>query len=197
VKPAKPRDLETKGRIERANGYLDSSFEPVRRFTSIGDVNRQLDEWLERKANRRIVRATGARPADLLSEQRGSMGVLPDPLASAAIETVIRLGRDYHIRLAGCDYSIDPTAIGRIVTVKATLTRVEAVCEGVAAASHTRCLKPRQAITDPAHVATAAAPRARYQDRRPRANPRPGRHLVLVEDRDLASYDQLWQETPR
>lgn len=110
VKLAKPRDPETKGRIERANGYLHSSFEPARQFASIDDFNTQLDEWLDQKANRRLVRATGARPVDLLFDERMSLGQLPESLPPTAIKQTIRLSRDYHIRVAGVDYSIDPTS---------------------------------------------------------------------------------------
>lgn len=193
IKLAKPRDPETKGRIERANGYLDSSFEPARTFTTIDDFNTQLAQWLEVKANRRLVRATGARPADLLFDERMSLAVLPDPLPPAVIETTIRLGRDYHVRIAGCDYSIDPAAIGHLVTISASLTRVSAICEGLLVADHARCLKPHQTITDPAHVTNAARQRAQYQDAARLQATRADRRLILVEDRDLACYDQLWQ----
>jgi len=194
VKLAKPRDPETKGRIERANGYLDSSFEPARRFESITDFNTQLDGWLDAKANRRLVRATGARPVDLLFDEQIALNPLPEPMPPASISQTIRLPRDYYVRVGGVDYSVDPSAIGRIITVEATLTRVEATCDGRLVASHQRCFKPGQTITDPAHVEQADRLRAQYQHAM--AHHRDHR-LVLVEDRDLASYDQLWQEAVR
>ena len=191
IKLTKPRDPETKGRIERANGYLDSSFEPARTFTTIDDFNTQLDDWLGGKANRRWVRAAGGRPADLLDDERYGLRVLPDPLPRAGIELTIRLSRDYHVRVAGVDYSIDPQAIGRVVTVTAGLTTVHARCGGMIVAEHERCLRPHQTITDPAHVAQAARLRHQYQD----AHHGGGRPVLsVVETRDLASYDQLWQE---
>jgi transposase len=195
VKLAKPKDPETKGRIERANGYLGSSFAPARRFTDISDFNRQLDEWLDQKANQRFVRATGAKPADMLFDERMSLDALPEPPPPAAITATIRLGRDYHVRIAGCDYSVSPAAIGRIITIQATLTRVEATCDGVTIADHPRCLTPHQTITDPSHVAQAAQLRAHYQNQHRHLAANPPRHLVAVENRDLASYDQLWQDT--
>jgi len=195
VKLAKPRDPETKGRVERANGYLDSSFEPARRFVTIQDFNGQLDEWLDRKANRRLVRATGARPADLLDDERLALAALPDPLPPARIETTVRLSRDYHVRLAGCDYSVDPASIGRIVTVTASPDRVTAVCDGRIVADCPRCLTPHRTVTDPDHVAKAAVLRRQFQDARRRlAPPGGGTH---VERRDLASYDLLWAEAAR
>ena len=191
VKLAKPRDPETKGRVERTNGYLGSSFEPARRFESITDFNQQLDWWVEHKANQRWIRATGARPVDLLERERAASAGLPDPLPPGRIEVTTRLSRDYHVRLAGCDYSIDPSAIGRIVTIQASWTRVTAVCDGLKVADHERCLQPHQTITDPAHVETAARLRSRFQNMQ---HTPAGDRLVLVEQRDLGVYDQLWKK---
>ena len=163
VRLAKPADPETKGRVERANGYLGTSFAPARRFAGIADFNAQLDQWLKDKANRRLVRATGARPADLLDDERWAMTALPDLMPEAVIGQTVRLARDYHVRMAGSDYSIDPVAIGRVVTVKASLTRVWATCDDRLVADHPRCVVPRQTVTDPTHVASAARLRAHYQ----------------------------------
>ena len=193
VKLAKPRDPETKGRIERANGYLDSSFQPARRFETIDDFNTQLDGWLDEKANRRLVRATGARPVDLIFDERLSLNPLPETMPPVSISQTVRLPRDYYVRVGGCDYSIDPAVIGRIITVEATLVRVKATCEGRLVADHQRCFKPGQTITDPTHGAQADRLRAQYQDTQHRLASHDER-FVSVEGRDLASYDQLWQE---
>jgi Integrase core domain len=48
----RPADPEAKGLVERANGYLETSFLPGRAFTSPADFNGQLARWLER-ANQR------------------------------------------------------------------------------------------------------------------------------------------------
>jgi hypothetical protein len=190
---AKPRDPETKGRVERANGYLRSSFEPARQFATIEDFNTQLDEWVDQKANRRLVRATSVRLVDVLDDERLGLTSLPTDMPPATIHTTIRVARDYHVRVAGCDYSIDPTMIGRMVEVDASWTRVWATCDHHLVADHPRCVIPHHTITDPAHVAQAAVLRARYQDATRVHASRPGRPLVVVEDRDLAFYDQLWK----
>jgi hypothetical protein len=193
IKLAKPADPETKGRIERANGYLDSSFEPARDFASIDDFNTQLSDWLDHKANQRKVRAINARPIDLLNDERHSLNPLPRALPETAITTTVRLSRDYHLRIAGNDYSIHPSAIGRIVTIQTTLTTVEAVCDQRIVASHPRCLSRHKTITDPSHVHAADLLRRQFQNRPPTEND----PLALVEHRDPGWYDQLWQETPR
>ncbi|WP_245631594.1 IS21 family transposase, partial [Curtobacterium ammoniigenes] len=73
---AKPFDPETKGVVERANGFLETSFLPGRSFGSPGDFNAQLWDWLP-VANRRTVRSLHARPVDLLDTDRERM--LPVP----------------------------------------------------------------------------------------------------------------------
>ncbi|GAB2761356.1 hypothetical protein GCM10027090_34890 [Sinomonas soli] len=72
----KPFDPESKGIVERANRFLETSFLPGRRFQDPEDFNAHLAEWLVR-ANQRTVRALGARPADLLESDRRSMLPLP------------------------------------------------------------------------------------------------------------------------
>jgi transposase len=49
----RPADPEAKGMFERANGYLETSFLPGRRFGSPHDFNAQLTDWLVRANNRR------------------------------------------------------------------------------------------------------------------------------------------------
>lgn len=63
VRICRPADPEAKGLVERANGYLETSFLPGRVFSSPGDFNAQLVQWLER-ANRRWHRRLEARPAE-------------------------------------------------------------------------------------------------------------------------------------
>ncbi len=195
IRLAKPYDPETKGRIERANGYLGTSFEPARRFASINDFNTQLDQWLDQKANQRRVRTLNATPADLIDDERLGLTPLPGVMPPARIEYQVRLSRDYHVRVAGSDYSIDPVAIGRIVTIQASLDRVTATCATRIVADHARCHQPHQTITDPAHVARAADLRRHYQHQSSRREP--PRHIHVVEDRDLGFYDQLWKQEAR
>jgi hypothetical protein len=200
IRLARPRDPETKGRIERANGYLGTSFEPARTFATISDFNAQLGEWLDQKANIRRVRTLNARPADLIDDERLALTPLPGVMPPARIEYQVRLSRDYHVRIAGSDYSIDPAVIGRIVTVRASLERVTATCGDQLVADHPRCHQPRchqprQTITDPAHVARAAQMRRDFQHQS--SHPGPRSHIQVVENRDLGLYDQLWKQEAR
>ena len=97
----------------------------------------------------------------------------------------MRLGRDYYVRVAGNDYSVDPTAIGQLVDVRTTLTQVTVTRSGRLLAAHDRCWAARQTLTDPAHVQAAAALRQQFQ-----AGPPPVAGDQLV--RDLADYDRAF-----
>lgn len=150
----RPRDPEAKGVVERANGFLQTSFLPGREFGSPAEFNTQLQEWLPR-ANQRLLRRTGARPVDRLAEDAAAMGVLPPVPPAVGFTDRVRLGRDYYVRVVGNDYSVDPTVIGRFVEIRCGLEQVTVTCAGTVVAQHQRCWDQRRTITDPAHVAIA------------------------------------------
>lgn len=180
----KPADPESKGLVERANGYLETSFMPGRRFGSIADFNHQLGAWLL-KANGRQHRIIGCRPADRIAEDRAAMLALPPVLPDPAFQTATRLPRDHYVRVLGSDYSVHPRAIGRRVDVRADLDVVRITLAGDLVGQHRRSLVPHQVVTDPGHVIA----RAHLRDARrelPAVDP-----SADVEVRDLAVYDRL------
>jgi transposase len=180
----KPYDPESKGIVERANRYLETSFLPGRSFTSPHDFNAQLAQWLP-TANARRVRVLDGRPIDFLDPDRAKMLALPPVAPVVETVTSMRLGRDYYVRVAGNDYSVDPSAIGQLIDVRTTLARVTVCRSGLLLADHDRCWAARQTLTDPGHVETAAALRHQFQHGPP---PVAGDHLV----RDLADYDRAF-----
>jgi transposase len=178
----KAYDPESKGGVERMNGYFETSFLPGREFSSPGDFNTQLSGWLP-KANARKVRALKARPVDLLGVDKAAMLALPPLAPSAGLAFRIRLPRDYYVRVFGNDYSVHPCAIGRMVEVVADLHLVSVRLDGRVIADHPRSWGNALTITDPDHVSAAA--RLREAFGAPRALP----VEAVVVLRDLADYD--------
>ena len=178
----KAYDPESKGGVERINGYFETSFLPGRVFESPADFNTQLSAWLP-KANGRMVRALKARPIDLLGVDTTAMLTLPPLAPPAGLRFRIRLPRDYYVRVHSNDYSVHPSAIGRMVDVVADLEKVVVRLDGRVVANHSRSWGNALTITDPEHVVAAA--RLREAFGQPRAMP-PGADVVL---RDLADYD--------
>lgn len=179
-----PRDPESKGVVERRNGWFETSFMPGRAFTSPADFNAQFSDWLSR-ANARVVRTTKAAPVELLDADRGAMLPLPPIPLHLGWRNTIRLGRDYYVRLDTNDYSVDPAVIGRMVDVAADLERVRVRAEGRVVADHARVWARGSTSTDPAHVRSAA--RIRQQFQQPRA-------AAAADDlaRDLNDYDHAF-----
>ncbi|WP_293003838.1 IS21 family transposase [Mycobacterium sp.] len=192
IRLAPPRDPEFKGMVERANGFLETSFLPGRVFASPTDFNAQLTDWLER-ANGRTVRSIQGRPADLFDTDYLSMISLPPVSPTTGLNQRIRLARDYYVRVDTVDYSVDPRVIGRLVDVAATPTRVTATCDGHVVARHLRSWAKQDLVTDPEHAAVAAQLRAGFAaDRRRRELARRHADGHPVALRALPDYDALF-----
>lgn len=182
----RPRDPEAKGLVERANGYLETSFLPGRVFTSPADFNTQLAAWLE-VANRRVHRTLEARPAERWEADRAAMLPLPPTAPPGWWQTSVRIGRDHYIRLDTCDYSVHPAAIGRIVRIEADTETVRAHLDGRLVAEHARCWARHQTLTDPNHADAATAMRSQYRQAGAVAA------AVEVAPPDLPAYDRVFQ----
>lgn len=100
-------DPEAKGLVERANGYMETSFLPGRRFSSPEDFNAQLVSWLI-KANNRVHEGTRARPQERIWEDRGAMVPFPSVLPDTRWRFALRLARDHYVRVGTNDYSVHP-----------------------------------------------------------------------------------------
>jgi IstB-like ATP binding protein len=183
--------------VERANGYFETSFLPGRTFTDYLDFDRQLTDWLA-MANTRRHRAIGCRPAERIETDRAGM-LAPPPLAPMPALTgwslTTRLPRDHYVRLASNDYSVHPSAVGRLVHVTADLHTIRVFCDGptgqLAVGEHESCWARHQTITDPAHRAAADQMRAahRAHTKAPASPvPTPGRSVEVLS-RPLTHYD--------
>lgn len=180
-----PADPEAKGLVERANGYLETSFLPGRSFVDIADFNRQLGVWLKR-ANQRIHGTTRVRPSEAIFEDRGAMMVFPPVLPDPSWRFTTRLPRDHYVRVDTNDYSVNPRYVGRRVEVVVTLDEVVVVCEDVEVARHRRCLAKHQTLLTGEHARVLRQMRAEATEPKPTE--------VTVEERDLSVYDQILVE---
>jgi transposase len=183
-----PRDPESKGVVERRNGFFETSFMPGRHFDSPADFNAQFTDWLT-TANARVVRTLKARPTDLLAADKDAMLPLPPTVLHLGWRNHVRLGRDYYVRVDTNDYSVHPRAIGARVDVAADLDVVRVRHGGQLVAEHPRRWAHGMTITDPAHVTAAAALRHAYQH--PATRPEAA---GLV--RDLTDYDKAFGIDP-
>jgi hypothetical protein len=177
-----PRDPQAKGAVERLQGYLETNFEPGRRFANHLDFQLRLDAWFE-KANARTHKTLRARPIDRLLEERQVMRPLPDREPDLDRRWVVRVAPDPHLRFDTNDYSLDPNLVGRRVEVRASQREIIAVAldTGELAGRHERLFAKNRTITALEHARALRERRGTHSDD----------VEVIVEQRPLSVYDQL------
>lgn len=173
---------ERKGVVERANGYLETSFMPGRRFSGRADFNCQLGDWLESKANVRVHSGLRCRPSERIDEDRAAMMVLPPLLPDMDWHHDLRLPADHWVRHQTNDYSVHPKAVGRRVHVVVDDAQLVVTLGTEVVARHERVLASHVTVTDPDHDRAREA--ARVLATAPKVID------TGVEVRDLAVYDR-------
>jgi transposase len=179
----RPRFPQGKGQVERAIGYLETSFVPLRSVGDLVDLQAQADAWTTQVADQRHVRRLGARVADALAVERAALRRLPERWPDVDRRLEIRASRDSFVRVAGVDYSVPPRLAGRRLAVRLSLTEVVVSCEDVRVAHHRRSWVPADVVLAPGHARELRLARqatARLATRDPD-----------VTAPDLARYDQL------
>lgn len=179
-----PRDPEAKGAVERLQGFMETSFEPGRRFANELDFQLQLDAWFDGRANNRMHRTLRCRPIDRLVEEREVMTALPARAPDTDRCWVMRVPADPYLRFDSCDYSLDPALVGRKVDVRVTDREITAATldSGDVACRHQRSFAKHRTITALEHARTLKTQR---QERRGHADE------PQVQVRSLAVYDEL------
>ncbi len=175
-------DPQAKGVVERLQGYLETNFEPGRRFANHLDFQLQLDAWFQ-KANARAHKMLRARPIDRLVQEREVMRALPASEPDVDRRWVMRVPPDPYLRFDTNDYSLNPDLVGRRVEVRASQREITAIAldSGELAALHERSFAKHRTITALEHARTL---------RTRRGQPEPDGEL-LVQQRPLSVYDQL------
>jgi transposase len=175
---------ERKGCVERANGYLETSFMPGRSFSGRDDFNTQLADWLEVKANVRVHSGLRCRPSERIDEDLAAMMALPPVLPDMDAHRDLRLPADHWVRHHSNDYSVHPKAVGRRVHVRVDNSTVVVTLGKEVVACHDRVLASHVTVTDAAHDQARRAARALAEA------PKAAAGTEDVEQRDLSVYDQ-------
>lgn len=179
----RPRFPEGKGQDERTVGYLQTSFLPLRRFDSLGDLQAQHDEWTASVAFERHHRRVGAKVKDALRAERSFLRPLPDPLPQVEEHCEARVMKDGFVRVGDVDYSVPPGLSGRRVQLKVSLEEVSVFLEHELLARHSRSYVPADVVLDPRHARALRLERLSKQ--------RLEKGDVEVPRADLSRYDAL------
>ena len=174
-----PADPQAKGVVERLQDFLERSFEPGRAFANEHDFQLQMDAWFDERANVRQHKTLRCRPVDRLLEEREVMAPLPASPPDTDRRWVLRVSPDPYLRFDTCDYSLDPSLVGRRVEARVTDREILATVldTGEIACRHPRSFAKHRTITMLEH---ARALKAGRQEPEP-----------TVEIRPLARYDAL------
>jgi transposase len=202
---------KAKGKVEAGVKYLKRSFLAGRSFTTVTELNQQLEAWLDGVANVRVHGTTGERPIDRYANE---MGVLRSAGAVPRFDTrellLRKVQSDSHLRLAGVAYSVPPTAVGRMVQVRVEQvvagTPFEVLLEGRVIATHHVSESERRVTLPEHHKAIQAAaskarnparPKARYQQVLPDGSglADPFAAAPVVQARSLNEYQRLLEAT--
>jgi hypothetical protein len=168
----------SKGRAERAIGYLRTSFFPAVRFSDLDDLNLQAERFCTEVASlRRWPQQREIRVVDAFAKERAALVPLPgDPFPAEEV-VVAAAGRTPYVRFDSNRYSVRHDRVQRQLTVRASSLLVRVFDRNEVVAEHRRCWAKHRVVEDPEHVADLVsakrqARRQRGQDRLLRAVPR-------------------------
>jgi transposase len=181
--PLRPYFPEGKGFIERMNGFLETSFLPLRTFGSIADLQAQADQWSVEVADRRRVRRIDAVVADALAVERGWLRPAPAVWPDVEQRLEVRASSDSFVRVGGVDYSVPPRFARRRLAIRASLEQVRVFCDGEQIAAHARSWARADVVLAPAHARELRL--AREAQRALDAGD------VQVDPPNLPAYDEL------
>jgi hypothetical protein len=141
-----------KGRVERAIRYIRESFFAARPFTTLQDFNRQAWQWRDQEAHRRGWPGGHHLTVEqAFAEERPRLLPLPAHPFDSDLLLPVKSAKTIYVRFDLNDYSIPPQAIGRPLTLAASVTTVRLLDAGQEIARHRRCYDRDQHILDPAH----------------------------------------------
>lgn len=130
-------DANRSARVEGPFYYIERNFYPGRTFSDIGDLNRQLAAWCEKKSHRRI-RTIGARPIDLYQTERLHLKPLPIYIPPVYALHFRLVNLEGNIHLHNNRYSVPDALIGKKVEVRETKDKVVVYVGHTLVAEHDR-----------------------------------------------------------
>jgi O-antigen/teichoic acid export membrane protein len=151
---AVPADERARSCVGAVHAYLERSFLTGQAVLSPAQLNEQLEEWLAIE-NDRPGPGQEHPPAALATVDRRAMRTLPAQWPEAQWRIQTRVVDRPYVRFDANDYSVDPAALGRTVSIIADPEHVEVRCDDELVARHPRAWSRGAMITDPAHQVPA------------------------------------------
>ena len=139
--------------MEAGVKYVKANFFPLREFRSLGDANRQLQDWVMSTAGNRTHGTTHEKPLMRFTETEQHLlkplPAVPPELASWA---KVKVHGDCHVQYEKCRYSAPYRLVGQSLWLRASETTVRLFREQEMVAIHPRLFRPGQRSTLPEHL---------------------------------------------
>jgi transposase len=159
-----------KGRVERAIRYLRESFFAARRFSSVADLNRQLDAWITDIAHARAVPGLAEKRtvAAALLEEWPLLLPLPAHPFTCDLVRAVASGKSPYLRFDANDYSIPHTLVRKPLTMVVSDTVVRILDGSTEVARHPRSFDRGRQIELERHLEALAHDKRRSREHRGR-----------------------------
>lgn len=186
----RPYRAQTKGKVESGVKYLKRNFLVGRSFVDLVDVGEQWQEWNDTVADVRVHGTTHQAPlARFVDEQAHLMprSARPGYKLEARFPRIV--GSDFLVSLDANRYSVPFMFIGHTVEVERRDGQVRIHHRGRLIATHAELPGRHGLVVLPEHGPGPAVRNARMRRATPSSSP--PAETVAVEQRDLATYDDL------
>lgn len=159
-----------KGRVERRIRDVRESFFAARTFHSLEDLNRQLDDWIERvQRGRRVPEDLEQRLVrDAHAEEKPRLLPMPEHPFPTDLVQPIASGRTPYVRFDRNDYSIPHDVVKKPLTLVASLSTVRLLDGTREVARHARSFDAGRQIEDEAHLRALAEQKRKAREHRGR-----------------------------
>jgi transposase len=154
IKACTPHRPNEKGRVERAVGYIKSSFLGGRSPATPEALNLALHQWLHDTANVRVHRTTKKRPCDVFADsEKAKLRPLPSTPHPCAVEKNCVANSTCRVTVGTNRYSIPPQFASQRLQLQLYAERIVLLDRHNAfVANHARCFDRGRELVDPAHA---------------------------------------------
>jgi len=146
-----PYRPQTKGKVERAIGYIKSSFLLGREFRSLDELNHEARMWIDRVANARVHGTTGEIPLERLADENLT-GLKTLPRYDTSNIRLTKVSRDAFVSYLANLYSVPMDYVRRAVMLKISEDcKLSVIFDGEIIAKHALVLGKHKQIINPDH----------------------------------------------
>lgn len=155
VVPCTPYHPEQKGMVESGVKYLQNNFIAGRTFQDAADLRRQLKDWMENYANKRVHGTTRKVPLEVfLNEEKEKLQPLPQEEFSFFNRGIRRVNLNCHIHFENNYYSVPFSLVDKEVTIRWNEHLIRIIYQDQTVALHHKSKGTGNYVTQRHHLPT-------------------------------------------